>query len=137
MSLEMISLIASSLGGFIFKMIADKAEQQKMLLERHTAVENSMAEARKLDTPSSNKIRKFLVISFMMMSMIVLLAPLLGFPTVVEIHNEGISFLGFSIGGTTVFETIDGIVAPEWLGQAVMSVVGFYFGQSVGSRKHL
>ena len=97
-----------------------------------------MKEARKYDTPHSQWVRQFLVISFMAMALIVLLAPTIGYPTVVEVYEKGFSFLGlFEIGGRTVFETVDGIIAPTWLGQAVMSIVGFYFGQSVASRKHL
>ena len=142
MSIEIISLVASSCVGFLFKMIAqnaaDRAEQQRLMLERHVVAEKSMKEARKYYTPHSQWVRQFLVISFMAMALIVLLAPTIGYPTVVEVYEKGFSFLGlFEIGGRTVFETVDGIIAPTWLGQAVMSIVGFYFGQSVASRKHL
>jgi|TARA_B110000285_G_C15070256_1_gene587500 hypothetical protein len=142
MSIEIISLVASSVVGFLFKMIAqnaaDRAEQQRLMLERYTANAKSINEARKYDTPHSQWVRQFLVISFMGMALIVLLAPAIGYPTVVEHYESGIKILGlFEIGGRTVFETIDGIIAPVWLGQAVMSIVGFYFGQSVASRKHL
>jgi len=142
MSIEIISLVASSVVGFIFKMwaqaSADRAEQQRLMLERYNVQEQSIQNAREFSTPGVQWVRRLLVVTFMAMALIVLLAPTLGYPTVVETYQKGISFFGiFEIGGRTVFETIDGIVAPTWLGQAVMSIVGFYFGQSVASRKHL
>lgn len=141
MSIEIISLVASSVIGFLFKMIAqnsaDRAEQHKLMLEKHTYAEESINNARQYETPTANWVRQFLVVTFMIMALIVLLAPALGFPTVVAVENEGFSIFGFVFGQETIFETINGIIAPTWLGQAVMSVVGFYFGQSVASRKHL
>tara|TARA_B110000285_G_scaffold80200_1_gene92600 strand:- start:1989 stop:2417 length:429 start_codon:yes stop_codon:yes gene_type:complete len=142
MSIEIISLVASSVVGFLFKMIAqgaaDRAEQQRLMLETHATFAKSISQAREYDTPQSNWVRRFLVISFIGMALIVLLAPTLGYPTVVAVTTDSINFLGLiEIGGKTVFETIEGIIAPVWLGQAVMSIVGFYFGQSVASRKHL
>ncbi len=142
MSIEIISLVASSVIGFVFKMMAqnaaDKAEQQRLLIERVNVQEQSIQNAREFNTSGAQWVRRFLVISFMLMAFIVLLSPTFGFPTVVEHYEKGVSLFGLiEIGGKTVFETIEGIIAPAWLSQAIMSCVGFYFGQSVASRKHL
>ncbi len=141
MSIEIISLIASSLTGFLFKMIAqhsaDRQEQQRLLLERINASEQTRVSAREFNTPDSNWTRRFLVIMFMTMAFTVLLAPLFGLPTVVQFETPGWNIFGFTFGKEVIFQTIEGMIAPSWLGQAIMSVVGFYFGQSVASRKHL
>ncbi len=117
---------------------ADRAEQHRLMLERHVASEEAKVSARNYETPHSNWVRRFLVISFMTMAFVAMLAPFFGLPTVVSIEQESISILGlFSFGGGTILQAVEGIIAPLWLGQAVMSIVGFYFGQSVASRKHL
>lgn len=73
----------------------------------------------------------------MSMAMFILLAPLLGFSTVVPIDvttGFKILFLDFT---TTVTEyvSLQGMVTPVWLPHAIMSVVGMYFGQSIVARK--
>ena len=87
--MEAITMLLSTVGGAVMKMWsqsqADKAEQQKQLLGRLAASEDSVEAARKYDTPNAQWIRRFLVISFMGMAMFILLAPLLGFNTVVPI----------------------------------------------------
>ena len=142
MSLEIISMVASSVVGFLFKMVAqhsaDRAEQHRLMLERHVNSEESIAAARSYNGTQSNWVRRFLVISFMSMAFVTLLAPLFGLPTVVAVEEATVSIFGlFTFGGGTVLQTVEGMIAPLWLGQAVMSLVGFYFGQSVASRKHL
>jgi len=139
--MEAITMMGSTLGGAAMKMWsqsqADKAEQQKQLMTRFEASEGSVDKARSYDTPNAQWIRRFLVISFMSMAMFILLAPLLGFKTVVPIDvTSGFSFLFFDFKDTvTQFVSLDGMVTPVWLPHAIMSVVGMYFGQSIVARK--
>jgi len=137
----MITMILSVLGGAVMKMWSqaqsDKADQQKQLMSQFSASEDSVNSARAYQNPNAQWIRRFLVISFMAMAGFILLAPIMGLPTVVPVEVTSgfkLLFLDFT---TTVTEwrTLEGMVTPEWLPHAIMSVVGMYFGQSIVSRK--
>ena len=141
MPIEVITLLLSVLGGAVMKMWAqaqkDKADQQKMLMQQFSASEDSVAAARAYDTPNAQWIRRFLVVSFMGMAMFILIAPILNLPTVVPVEvTSGFKLLFFDFTSTvTEWRTLEGMVTPEWLPHAIMSVVGMYFGQSIVSRK--
>jgi len=140
--LEVITMLVSTVGGSIMKAwsqsSADKAEQQKALITRFDKSEKSVEMARAFVNPNANWIRRFLVISFMAMAGFILLAPAL-FNTSTQIpviSTEGfkILFLDFTKDITTWVE-LEGIVTPDWLGHAILSVVGMYFGSSITSRR--
>ena len=139
--MEAITMLVSTIGGAVMKMWsqgqADKAEQQKQLIARSTASEDSVQNARSYDTPNAQWIRRFLVISFMSMAAFILLAPVLGFKTVVPVDvTSGFSFLFFDFKNTvTEWVSLEGMVTPAWLPHAIMAVVGMYFGQSIVARK--
>jgi uncharacterized membrane protein YfcA len=139
--MEAVVMLVSTVGGAVMKMLsqsqADKAEQQKALIQRSEVSESSLQNARSYDTPNAQWIRRFLVISFMSMAAFILLAPVMGFNTVVPVDvTSGFSFLFFDFKNTvTQWITLEGMVTPEWLPYAITSVVGMYFGQSIASRK--
>ena len=139
--MEAITMLVSTVGGAVMKMWSqgqsDKADQQKALIQRSMASEDSLENARSYDTPNAQWIRRFLVISFMAMAAFILLAPVLGFNTVVPIDvTSGFSILFFDFKNTvTEYVQLSGMVTPVWLPHAIMSVVGMYFGQSIVARK--
>ena len=139
--LEVITMIVSTLGGAFLKLMAqaqqDRAEQFKMATQRFKAAEDSINNARKFQNPNANWIRRFLVISFMSMAGFILLAPLLGQTTTVPVEvTTGFKFLFLDLSNTvTEYINLEGIVVPDWLSHAIMSVVGMYFGQSVVQRR--
>lgn len=139
--MEMITMIMSVLGGAVMKMWSqaqsDKAEQQKALIQRFSASEDSVQAARNYQNPNAQWIRRFLVVSFMAMAAFILTAPLLDLPTVVPVEvTSGFKFLFLDFTNTaTEWITLEGMVTPEWLPHAIMSVVGMYFGQSIVARK--
>ncbi len=139
--IEAITMILSVVGGAFMKMWsqsqADKAEQQKLLMAQFSAQEESVASARAYQNPNANWIRRFLVICFMGMAMFILLAPVLGFPTVVPVEiTSGFKLLFLDFTNTIVeWKSLEGMVTPEWLPHAIMAVVGMYFGQSIVSRR--
>jgi len=135
--MEIITMLASTIGGAVMRMwgqtSADKADQWKMVLEAGRENELARQSAREFKNPNANWIRRFLVISFMAMAGYILLAPLLGMPTVVPVEVTSgwqFAFIDFK---TTVTEyiTLEGTVVPEWLGHAILAVVGMYFGSSI------
>ncbi len=139
--IEAITMILSVVGGAFMKMWsqsqADKAEQQKLLMAQFSAQEESVASARAYQNPNANWIRRFLVICFMGMAMFILLAPVLGLPTVVPVEiTSGFKLLFLDFTNTVVeWKSLEGMVTPEWLPHAIMAVVGMYFGQSIVSRR--
>jgi hypothetical protein len=80
--------------------------------------------------------RKAITLSFLGMAYIILFAPIFGLPTVVPVEvTEGFNLLMFDFTTTvTEYVTLEGMVTPEWLPHAIMSVVGFYFGNSIAKR---
>jgi len=139
--LEAVTMLLSVIGGAVMKMWSqaqsDKAEQQKQLMSRFSASEDSLQNARIHQNPNAQWIRRFLVVSFMGMAGFILLAPVLGFNTVVPIEvTEGFKFLFLDFTNTaTEWVSLEGMVTPEWLPHAIMAVVGMYFGQSIVSRR--
>jgi uncharacterized membrane protein YfcA len=138
---EVITMLASTVGGAVMKMWsqsqADKAEQQQQLLGRFDATEGSRKRAAKLNNPNAQWIKRFLVVSFMGMAAFILLAPVMGLNTVVPVDvTTGFSILFFDFKNTvTEWQTLSGMVTPEWLPHAIMAVVGLYFGQSIVARR--
>ena len=134
-------MILSVVGGAVMKMWSqaqsDKADQQSALLQRFSSSEDSVNSARAYQNQNAQWIRRFLVISFMGMAMFILLAPVLGYDTVVPVEvTSGFKFLFLDFTNTiTQWTSLEGMVTPEWLPHAIMAVVGMYFGQSIVSRK--
>lgn len=116
---------------------SDKAEQQKALIQRFSASEDSVQSARNYQNQNAQWIRRFLVVSFMAMAAFILLAPVLGFQTVVPVEvTSGFKLLFLDFTNTvTEWTPLQGMVTPEWLPHAIMAVVGMYFGQSIVSRR--
>jgi uncharacterized membrane protein YfcA len=138
---EVLTMLFSVIGGAVMKMWsqsqADKAEQQKIMMGQFAASQDSINSAREYQNPNAQWIRRFLVVSFMSMAMFILLAPLLGFPTVVPVDvTSGFKILFFDFTNTvTEWVSLEGVVTPVWLPHAIMAVVGMYFGQSIAARK--
>lgn len=140
--MEVISMIFSTIMGAWMKMKAqdqaDKAEQQKMLLEMNKAQEASIAHARKYDNPSAAWTRRFIVICLMVFAGIILIAPILfGHGTnVLTETTHGWKFLFLdSLWTEMEWKELAGVVTPDWLPYAIMNILGFYFGTSAASRR--
>ena len=139
--MEVVTLLLSVLGGAVMKMWSqsqkDKADQQKQLMSQFSASQDSLEAARAYDTPNAQWIRRFLVVCFMGMAGFILMAPIMGLPTVVPVEvTTGFKLLFLDFTNTaTQWITLEGMVTPEWLPHGIMSVVGMYFGQSIVSRK--
>jgi len=139
--LEVISMLASTLLGGFMKMKADaRADEQArnlMTLKLLKGEEKSRKSARKMNTPSANWARKFIVMSLMGMAIFILIAPILfQQPTNVlteEVHGFKLWFLDFT-WTEPVWKELIGVVTPEWLPYAILNVLGFYFGTGAVKR---
>lgn len=132
---------ATVLGG-IMKMMgqaqADKAAQNKMLMERYQAAEDSRSSAREMMNPNAAWIRRFIVVTLLGLVAFILVAPaVFNMPTNVpqEVSN-GWSFLFFDYVDTyTEWVKLEGIVTPDWLKFAMLDIIAFYFGTSAVARR--
>ena len=53
-------------------------------------------------------------------------------PWILEVSETTRGLFGFTTASHTGYTTISGFLYQPWMGSAVMSIVGFYFGNKVG-----
>lgn len=140
MSIDIMIMLASTLMGFVFKMMAngqkDRAEQHSQMISTMKQ-ENTMIEAaRKMD--GGVWVRRF--ITFVIVFSLFMLTVGSGFvPGVTSMINtiELPSYIfGLFGGGTEVVVTeINGMVYSKDITHAMYAITGFYFGSSSANRK--
>lgn len=141
MPLEVISMAGSTILGGVMKFWgqsqADKAEQQRLLLQRNKAAQENVESARNYSNPNAAWIRRFIVIMLLGFVGFILIAPVLGLSTnVPQEVTKGFKFLFFDFTKTeTVWTKLEGIVTPDWLKFAILDIISFYFGTAAVSRK--
>lgn len=139
---EILSLVGGAASGFIFKMMAqnaaDKQAQFEMFIKTIQAQDNSadLAVKRVPNDKAGNWVRRVIVLSILFG---VILAPfilaLLDQSLVVEVQTPARSFLGmFSYGGKTKFYEISGYLLSIEIRQALLAIIGFYFGNASAKR---
>lgn len=119
------------MSGFVMKLIAAQTEAQsrsfEMLLQKQTAADNS---ADKASARGGVWIRRIFVF-FVLFAVIVAPFILALTSTPITVEKEGLggifSFLGFGAGG---WESLQGFVLLPEVRQAMLAIVGFYFGSS-------
>lgn len=87
--------------------------------------------------PNFSITRRFIAL-FMVMGVVggLLLLPVLfpGIPWVVEAGESTSALFGLFTDDTTTYTQIDGVFYQDWMGSAVMSIIGFYFGSKAGNK---
>ena len=85
--------------------------------------------------PHFSVTRRFIAL-FMVMGIVggLLLLPTFfpGIPWIVEASESTDALFGLFTDTTTNYTQIDGIYYQDWMGSAVMSIIGFYFGSKAG-----
>ena len=134
--LEVITMVAGSVAGFVFKYMAqrakDRQDQFEMMMKRHKAQEKAHdAAAVRVPIDAGKWVRRCIVgvILFGVVIAPFLLA-LLGLPTVVQIDEESRSFFWGLIGGgqEVKFVEMKGYLLIPEVRQTLTAIVGFYFG---------
>ena len=134
-STEIITLIAGSITGFIFKFMARRAEDNQkkfeMALKGSEALKESRDAAAKRDGESGKWTRRVIVMSILFGVILApFLATMLSIPVVLEVESTKSWFFGlFGKSSQPVFvQTMGYILIPE-IRQSLTAIIGFYFGQ--------
>jgi hypothetical protein len=139
---ELISLFGGALAGFIFKFMAQRAADRqaqfemfiKTIQEKDTSADKAAARS---NDAAGQWARRLIVISILFG---VILAPfimtLIGKPISVEVQTPVKEYIFglFSTGGKTVYYELQSYLLIPEVRQALMAIVGFYFGQGAAKK---
>ena len=143
MPIELITMAAGGLTGFIFRYMAERAKERaelwKFAINQKKAEDDSADKAAKRVPVDVGKwVRRAIVVSILFG---VVLAPLilslLGQSTIVEVETTGDEWLWglFGGGSETIFVELEGYLMVPEVRQTLSAIVGFYFGNASASCK--
>jgi len=134
---QLITMLGSGVLGAVLKLWtqhqADKAENQKLLIEGLQAKHDIVHQVREFNTPQANYMRKFLVFCILGMAVFILVyPPIFGEHTVIPVETtKGFKFLFFDFTKqATEWVQLTGVVNPPWLSECIMAIFGFYLGSN-------
>lgn len=131
MSIELIAMLGGGLSGFVMRMIAAQAENQAKTVE-YMLQKQSMADesADKASARGGVWVRRIFV-GFVLFAVIVapFILSLLSTPVTIETVPRG-GLLGFFGFGGSSWQSLEGFVLLPEVRQAMLAIVGFYFGSS-------
>lgn len=131
MSIELVAMLGGGISGFIMKLIASQAEAQtrnfEMLLRKQEAADIS---ADRASARGGVWIRRIFV-GFIIFAVIIapFILSLLNTPVTIEKNSAG-GLLGFLGLNSTGWQSLDGFVLLPEVRQAMLAIIGFYFGSS-------
>lgn len=140
---ELLSLIGGAAAGFIFKMMAQQAADRQAQFEmwmKSVQTKDASADAAVKRVPNDkagNWIRRVIVLSTLFG---VILAPfvlaMINKPVTVEVETPVRTWLFglFQSGGKPLFYQINSYLMVAEVRQALMAIVGFYFGNASAKR---
>ena len=143
MSVELITMAAGGLAGFIFRYLAERAKERaeiyKMAIGMKKAQDESADKAAKRVPVDAGKwVRRAIVCAILFA---VVLAPfilsLTGYSTIVQVETEAPKWLfGLFGGGTEImFVEMKGYLMIPEVRQALTAIIGFYFGNAAAKTK--
>lgn len=148
--IELITMAGGAAMGGLFKFMdqaqKNKAEQQKLLIERNradqevkqkgmeAATASADAAANRTSDPFSKMTRRMFVLTMLFLGAWAMMGGLTGLDIVVPVTNEtGFSFLGLWDNTKEVTEYLrfeNAIVHFEWLKVSILAAGSFYLGKS-------
>lgn len=143
MPTELISLIAGSATGFLFRYMAEKrqAEQEnfKRLLEANDRTNRNQNEAIKRVSVDAGKAVRQIIVLMVLFGTIAapFVLPFFGIPTIVEVNHTTPELLFGLIPQRTeiIFQSVNGYLFTQENRQILVSIVGFYFGSAAAGNK--
>ena len=135
---EFLTLIGSSLTGFLFRFWAEKRKDQKEMFERAMAQSKRQDESadlavKRVSVDAGKIIRRIIVVTILFGTILApFILPFFDIPTVVEVTEKSGSFFGLFGGDTSIkFQEVYGYLFTEENRQILLTIVGFYFGTAV------
>ena len=145
LTVEFISLIGSSLIGFLFRSNAERRKEQaevfNRILDANKATnENHNAATERVSISAGKWVRRGIVITILFGTIIApFVLPFFEIPTMIEIEETKRQWWDiFGLAGTyttTIIEPVDGYLLLKENRQILISIVGFYFGNAVAANK--
>jgi hypothetical protein len=142
---EFMSLVGSSLVGFLFRSNAERRKEQaevfNRIIDANKASNESYDSATDRVSISAGKwVRRGIVISILFGTILApFLLPFFEVPTVVEIEETRRQWWDiFGLAGTytsITLEPVDGYLMIKENRQILISIVGFYFGNAVAANR--
>tara|TARA_R110000737_G_scaffold330975_1_gene346993 strand:+ start:188 stop:637 length:450 start_codon:yes stop_codon:yes gene_type:complete len=145
LTVEFISLIGSSLVGFLFRSNAERRKEQTEIFNRimdanKATNHNQNAAVERVSITAGKWVRRAIVMTILFGTIIApFVLPFFEIPTVIEIEETKRQWWDiFGLAGTyttTIIEPIDGYLLLKENRQILISIVGFYFGNAVAANK--
>lgn len=140
---ELISLICGSAVGFLFKFMAQKAQDQKEMFNRlieanKRTTENQDKAAERVPLDVGKGVRQLIVLSVLFGTLLApFILPFFGVPTFVEVDTNTPEGLFGLIPSTAkkYFVEVNGFVYASETRQILVSIVGFYFGTAAATNR--
>jgi hypothetical protein len=140
---ELVSLVGGAATGFIFRYMAQKAQDQKEIFERLIAAnkqttENQDKAAQRVPIDLGKGIRQLIVLAILFATLLApFILPFFGLPTFVEVDARTPEGLFGLIPETTrkYFVEVNGFIYASETRQILVSIVGFYFGTAAAGNK--
>jgi hypothetical protein len=139
---ELISLFGGAITGFIFRIIALKAEESKNRFDRMMSAidkqDESADKAANRDADFGKVIRRMIVMSVIFSIVISpFVMAILGIPTYLEVsYQDGGGMFGLLADKTkTAFVEISGNLITTEIRQCLIAITGFYFGSAAAANK--
>ena len=142
---EFLSLVGSSLVGFLFHSNAERRKEQAEVFNRiieanKASNENYDGAVDRVSVSAGKWVRRGIVMAILFGTILApFLLPFFGIPTVVEIEETGHQWWDiFGLAGsftTTTLEPVDGYLLLKENRQILISIVGFYFGNAVAANR--
>lgn len=145
LTVEFVSLLGSSLVGFLFRSNAERRKEQTEIFNRimeanKATTENQNAAVTRVSISAGKWVRRGIVLSILFGTILApFILPFFEISTVIEIEETKRQWWDiFGLAGTfttTTIEPIDGYLLLKENRQILISIVGFYFGNAVAANK--
>jgi hypothetical protein len=142
---EFLSLVGSSLVGFLFRSNAERRKEQaevfNRIIDANKASNESFDSAKDRVSISAGKwVRRGIVVTILFGTIMApFMLPFFEIPTVIEIEETRRQWWDiFGLAGTfttTTLEPVDGYLLLKENRQILISIVGFYFGNAVAANR--
>ena len=139
--LELLSMLGGSITGFIFRYLAEKRDNDKVMFERLVALNEQKEKAldsaaKRVPVDIGKGVRRLIVIVVLFSTLAApFILPFFGISTFVEVQTQTPDMGIIPSVSKTFFVEVSGYLYAAEYRQVLLSVVGFYFGSAAAASK--